>query len=215
VAERPGARDSCPCNSGKATGECCFQTDGTLFRRPVIVTVQRPPRPAQQPGCYGAALQDCGGGIDREHYISRSLQKIISTDGKMIRVGGLALPQDIPIEGFCSKVLCHSHNVALSDLDSMAADLFRTLTGFMNDAGDRRYALFNGEDIERWMIKLMFGCAAARVLTGPRGRAPEWHPPLEWLEILESWAPRKRSVHRGERLVQGHAAASRGTQVVS
>jgi hypothetical protein len=44
--------------------------------------------------------------------------------------------------------------------------------------------LFSGDDLERWMLKVLCGVVASGNATGSKGVISSWQPPLLWLEIL-------------------------------
>ena len=67
--------------------------------------------------CWAAPLGGCGGGISREHLVS----KCVFPD-QSIFVRGLDWcldePKEVRIETLTAKILCKDHNSALSELDS-------------------------------------------------------------------------------------------------
>ena len=65
--------DPCPCGSTEVFEACCLAADG---RPAMAIATLVPPEPKTgeaQANCYMAATCDCGGGLSREHYISRGL----------------------------------------------------------------------------------------------------------------------------------------------
>ncbi len=66
-----------------------------------------------------------------------------------------------------AKILCERHNSALSTLDTAAGQLFRALHHYQADLRENpephgnEFALFHGDLIERWMLKLFWGALAA------------------------------------------------------
>ena len=71
-----------------------------------------------------------------EHYISKTVLDAISSSGA-VQIGGVPwlshqTLQSIGIKSLVSKILCETHNSGLSQLDSVAGILFRTL-----DAADK------------------------------------------------------------------------------
>jgi len=194
--------EGCPCESGRVLRSCCLTVDGAL--RPVAaVTCPPAPRTGIRNGrCYAAALADCSPDISREHYVSHALLKLLSIDGK-VTIDGF-LWQDsgavgrVPAPSLTGKILCRRHNLALSPLDAVASRLFERIDEFHHEIAnsarknENRFFLFNGHDIERWMLKTLCGA----VVSGNaeiRSRESNWRPPLEWLKILfgeEPFAPR-------------------------
>jgi len=87
------------------------------------------------------------------------------------------------------KILCRRHNVGLSSLDAIAARLFERIDQFHHEIVEsalkyqNRFFLFNGHDIERWMLKTLCGAVVsgnAEIRTGESN----WRPSVEWLRIL-------------------------------
>ena len=79
-----------------------------------------PPAPATdetQNGCYMAATADCGGGLSREHYISRGL-----IDGPELRVRGMSWQAEevarYSPDNLVARILCRRHNSASPEADS-------------------------------------------------------------------------------------------------
>ena len=66
-----------------------------------------------------------------------------------------------------AKILCAGHNNALSDLDKAAHAMVQTLDGYYADqagaTGDfeNEFDLFSGEEIERWLLKMVWGASEA------------------------------------------------------
>jgi hypothetical protein len=86
----------------------------------------------------------------------------------------------IGISALTANVLCQRHNQALSGLDALAGRFFE----FMRDESPHRpLTLINGDELERWMLKLM--CAfISRGTSFGEERLRDWCPPVEWLRIL-------------------------------
>jgi len=96
------------------------------------------------------------------------------------------------------KILCRRHNLALSPLDAIASRLFERIDQFHHEFIDstrkyeNRFFLFNGHDIERWMLKTLCGAVVSRNAEIRTGE-PNWRPSLGWLKILfgeEPFRPR-------------------------
>jgi hypothetical protein len=78
-------------------------------------------------GCWAACLGDCCPKISREHTISQGL---FNTDEIMVQGFPWCLnkPKAIGLASLVAKILCQTHNNALSELDSEAKrafDVFR------------------------------------------------------------------------------------------
>jgi hypothetical protein len=77
--------------------------------------------------CYATVLDDCGGGMSREHYISRSLLEIFT--GHTPIVTGFPWQRAgeqlrTTAANLATNVLCETHNNALSPLDERAGEFF-------------------------------------------------------------------------------------------
>lgn len=79
----------------------------------------------------------------------------------------------LPTNALGANVLCTRHNNALSQLDTMAGKCFRVLYGYQTaqadpDSPERRGAsmigVFSGLDLERWLLKVLWGGVAAGAL---------------------------------------------------
>lgn len=185
--------EKCPCESGRMLRNCCLTADGALRH---VAAVTRPAAPKTgiwNEACYAGALADCSDDISREHYISHALLRLLSIEGR-VTVDGFPW-QDAGASGrvapaaLTGKILCSRHNHALSPLDAVASRLFQRIDQFHHEIVDtagkyeNRFFLFNGHDIERWMLKVLCGAVVsgnAEIRTG----ASNWRPPMEWLKIL-------------------------------
>jgi hypothetical protein len=85
---------------------------------------------------------------------------------------------EIGIDDFCAKVLCDNHNSALGELDTAAGRAFSTIGALERDfksisaSGARLSSLHlsSGIDMERWMVKVFCGLAAAKKIRSASGR---------------------------------------------
>lgn len=136
-------------------------------------------------GCYAEALQDCdGGSLSREHYISETL---LERFGKGFTVEGLSWlsgPRKITPKALQAKVLCERHNNALSSLDTTIGRFYDVIAAAQK--GDNIGChIFDGEDIERWAMKVLLGLAMSGNLRGRDGRpAKAYALPEQYLRIL-------------------------------
>jgi hypothetical protein len=73
----------------------------------------------------------------------------------------------IPIDGLASNILCTRHNAALSPLDSRVGQFYCELVDVENflrcNEQEPRVRLFNGHDLELWLLKVLCGLLAAGV----------------------------------------------------
>ncbi|MBN2474594.1 MAG: hypothetical protein JXB62_08295 [Pirellulales bacterium] len=133
-------------------------------------------------------MADCSTRISREHFISHSLIREIektSLPGERIRIEGFPWQtggrlHEVSPTVLASKVLCERHNNLLSPLDSIGGSLFRAFhqihTDFHSNPRPRQYYLFNGHDIERWLLKTLLGVIASGNTTNiPRQSRPPKH----------------------------------------
>jgi hypothetical protein len=185
--------DKCPCESGRMLRSCCLTVDGALRPATAVTCPPGPKTGIRNEGCYAAALADCSADISREHYVSYALLKLVSIDGK-VTIDGFPWQDSgtvnrVPPPSLTGKILCRRHNVALSPLDAVASRLFERIDQFHREIVDRarknetQFFLFNGHDIERWMLKTLCGAVVsgnAKIKSGESN----WRPPLEWLKIL-------------------------------
>lgn len=116
--------------------------------------------------CFLKGYGTCSAKISKEHYISKTVLKALSSNGGF-RIGGLPWQPDqtlqrIGIESLVSKILCETHNSSLSPLDAVAGKLFRVI-----DSADKSPATLpdvtrlNGLLVERSFVKLLCGLAAS------------------------------------------------------
>jgi hypothetical protein len=114
------------------------------------------------PACFLKGCGACSAKISKEHFVSRSVLKLMSPNHKSVKVSGLpwqtAEDQTVGIGALQSKMLCSSHNSLLSRLDAEAAHLFYIL-----DSIDKDPTLVaptenvDGVLIERWLLKVLCG----------------------------------------------------------
>lgn len=125
--------------------------------------------------CYAAPLNNCGGKpVTREHYISKEL---LLRFGNRFQIEGplwAGTGRYFTEKSMRAWMLCERHNSALSPLDDMIADFHDVL----RDAHAGRHVGthdFDGEDLERWALKVMLGLGASGtvVADGTAERAEE------------------------------------------
>src|SRR5437762_5626742 len=120
-------------------------------------------------GCYAAALWGCSAQLTGEHGISAAVLKVLTSGKKNVGITnhpwqrpGL---QAVGIARLRARVLCTRHNESLSDLDTQMASLVRTLFEMgtvltASDGGSHAVHVFDGHDLERWLLKAF--CAAMK-----------------------------------------------------
>ncbi len=121
-------------------------------------------------------LGGCGRKITREHFVSRNILERLTTktlkfEGAGHFFGGKDVVE-IGIDAFSARVLCDTHNSALSDLDDAAGRAFTTIEALSRDFKNANslkkdsFYLASGLDIERWLLKVYCGLVAAGKIRG-------------------------------------------------
>ncbi len=179
-----GATDPCWCGSRRPVTECCLKRRSPS--RPSVRTGRKNKR------CFAASLGDCSPRISKEHYITEGVLKLF---GDPLPVGGMPWLEPgerrkIGVSNLTAKILCERHNGLLHGLDQLA---IRLMTTFLWSRGNQiadeavrrsNLHLFSGDDLERWMLKVLCGVVASGNATGSKGVISSWQPPLHWLQIL-------------------------------
>jgi hypothetical protein len=111
--------------------------------------------------CYAVHLGNCGGGVSREHYVSKSVLEIA---GKVLQISGFPWqeankPMQIGINSLTSKTLCEYHNSQLSSLDNSGRAFLQTLKSTFDDAIGGNFTDqvvdLEGDKIELWLLKTL------------------------------------------------------------
>jgi hypothetical protein len=152
----------CPCESRKPAKQCCLTSDGRWVMREANTKPPAPKTDLVSDGCYGAILRDCDGkALTREHYMSSAVLKKL---GSELIMGGFPWNpsnDSRPVGSMVARILCKRHNEALSPLDAQACRLFSVLMD-ASEGRTRSHSLFNGLDIERWLLKTLCGLIASK-----------------------------------------------------
>jgi hypothetical protein len=108
-----------------------------------------------------------------EHWLSKGVLRAAS-DGQALRLLGLSWAPDREVKlhppSLAKKVLCRRHNNALSRLDSSALQIFNALRRYQQSLvnqvgpGSSEFFLASGEELERWLLKVLWGATAAEVI---------------------------------------------------
>lgn len=136
--------------------------------------------------CWAAALGGCDSKTSREHLVSDGLW-----DGPRIRVQGLPWCRDEPkIVGrnaLTAKILCRSHNSALSPVDTAGRDAFRALANAAKFADNRTkitartwipfHFRIDGQLLERWFLKTLINLVYLRERPLPWSIGGSTHAP--------------------------------------
>jgi hypothetical protein len=178
--------DHCPCDSGQRIKICCRRRDGSLRPRQAKTRPRPPATGFANERCYAAPLNDCSKKITGEHTLSHSVLRELSPTGVIEVNGLLSRPLEqfvsVPISGFTCNILCDRHNSALSPLDAIGNRFFRSFKTINAELSDKskkprsRPYLFNGHDIERYILKALCGDGFAGKMNSKLGRIRGWRP---------------------------------------
>jgi hypothetical protein len=184
--------DDCPCQSGKIFEHCCakynFKPLYAVTRTSGLKTGIKNPR------CYAAAFEDCSEKISREHFLSNGILKILNENGGLAVAGfpwlKIGVHKQITPANLVGNVLCERHNNALSPLDKVAIRFFKTFRQIEQEFVDEKTAeiervfLFNGHDLERWMLKTLCGIVYSNNASTLEEKITNWSPKITWLNML-------------------------------
>jgi hypothetical protein len=137
----------------------------------------------QHPKCFARTLNNCSKKISGEHIISDSILKFLFPENSMYLTGPRWLHNQknvkFPINTLKAKVLCITHNSALSQIDSLMKSFVQFIFSIEeNQSGEISISVY---DIERWMLKVLCAFTACGSL---HYDFSSWNPPYSWLEIL-------------------------------
>lgn len=180
----------CPCGSGKAFGKCHLSNGTVVFPE---ARIQPPPPRTGLPlhRCYFSPLKDCRKPISGDHIISRAV--LSSFPGREVRLSSptRTIQAGIDSDSIKTKWLCKRHNESLSPLDQVAGRLIRSIeNGFRviegHTGNSQPLSLFNGHDVERWMLKTTLATYFAKLSNVNREsfRLPRW-----WLSAFSRVLP--------------------------
>jgi hypothetical protein len=168
----------CPCGSGMRAQRCHSNKTGywQMAVEPPLLDDER--TGFAHPKCYAAPSADCVEKLTKEHWLSAGIVKSAG-GGKPVIVSGMPWQEGaahtLGAGALGANVLCERHNSALSPLDETANQIFTVLKHFQADLREHpephghEYAVFHGDVLERWMLKLIWGATAAKSL-GTRGK---------------------------------------------
>jgi hypothetical protein len=162
----------CPCQSGLPIGDCrCIArrwVPAPVNVRPAGVStglrVQR---------CYARVTDDCRPPVSADHAVAQSIFRDFQGTSLIQRVleGGKRV--EIGVASAGRKVLCRRHNTALGVIDGVGRRFVRSVFHLVDlhynqNATHNLNFLFNGYDVERWMLKVL--CTIAQSGALPRVR---------------------------------------------
>lgn len=159
--ERP-----CLCGAGLPAASCCYGPNGWSKSSAVVQIIQTG-HSGRHAKCYLNSTEGCSDQISKEHLISQAVLKIIAE--KSIEISGAPWlkgeTKTLSFGSLVSNCLCNAHNNALTNLDAAAGKFFDALRKCgTTENGPPLEFIFNGHDIERWMLKTLSGLAASNYL---------------------------------------------------
>lgn len=122
------------------------------------------------PKCYARKTNKCSEKISGEHIISDNILELFEHD-KTVKITGLPWIEHqtfnlLSRKALVSNILCSHHNSLLSKYDTEAGQLMRCIgeydAGFNNPNPANEHRTFNGDYIERWMLKIVCGLVASK-----------------------------------------------------
>lgn len=171
LAERSLMDKLCPCGSGRQAQDCCLLPNGMWYKAPSKILPPPPITGISNSKCYMSLLCNCSKERSGEHYVSQS---VLYEIGSPLKVSGLSWQQEkvqeFSVKSLKSRVLCKRHNNALSHLDTEAGRFFKTIREIASFSTPESFFLFNGKDIERWMLKTLYGLLASKSLQARIGQ---------------------------------------------
>jgi hypothetical protein len=186
--------EPCPCGGGKVVAEC-------PCKRRSFVPAQVNTRPGRirsgmrSARCYARATEDCRGPISAEHAIAESIAADFQWS-PVTRILVDSTARTIPPSAAGRKVLCKRHNSALSPLDQVGRRfvhaLGRGLQQRFENSSEQIHFLFNGFDVERWMLKVLCTMAHDEVVSRVHP-SRKWQVPRSWLRVLFEGHPLPRA----------------------
>jgi hypothetical protein len=145
----------------------------------------------QNPGCYARVLGGCSETLSDEHFVSFSLLMRLCRDQRGIFVRGLGRNSGgkwIQPERVVGRVLCTTHNHALSPFDDFIGNFGDELTRSMTAATEGRLVStvvgFSGCNLERWMLKALCGLVASDQAARSGGEGLSNSVPEIWVRWL-------------------------------
>jgi hypothetical protein len=163
--------DPCPCGNNASLKDCCLGSDGVpRINVPNLVPTGLLTGYGNE-SCYLKSTLNCSTKANKEHYISRS---VLQQLGEPLRCAGL--PWEKPgveikygLNSLSSHILCDRHNSALSPLDQLASNAFKTIRASSDELNIRstsrrnKWFLISGEALELWAFKTICGLFYASV----------------------------------------------------
>ena len=134
----------------------------------------------KNPRCYARELDDCVKKMSGEHCVSENVLKLISGTPHAVTIETRGpdwlrnKSKQIGIGSLEANVLCQKHNSDLSPLDAFMGRLILKLDYIRDNDGKKEEFVFDGDNLERFFLK-MIACGLA---------AQGKEVPRLWLDIL-------------------------------
>ena len=212
-------RPLCPCESGKQVNKCCLRLVKGYWRTSCNITPAPPQTNYANPRCFLSLTKDCSEKISGEHYVTAGVLKEIDC---IINLEGVPwIPEGemkrVPVDSLTANVLCDRHNRAFSPLDRIGIEFFRAVKQYSVAAyaGNERVSAFNGRDIERWMLKTLYGLLASRTLQVQHGVRIKTDIDMRCVELLYDKVPFSPSRGLFVRTEPGHPVQTKRSLSVS
>lgn len=110
--------------------------------------------------CYMGITNNCSKQISKEHMVSEGALKEVD---EIIEITGFPWlkkgAKQLHTSSITAKILCARHNSAFSNIDKEGIKFVRSIKNFSttNYSGKHKLAVFNGLDVERWLLKTFYG----------------------------------------------------------
>lgn len=142
---------------------------------PKSVRPTGPPTGSFHKKCRFSQSRDCAGGISGDHIISASVLREISSDRITLQSPNYSRTISSRGDSLKTKWLCRRHNSALSPIDLQAARLFRAVQTIEHalagtSTSPLKLFLFEGFDVERWLLKTLLAAYHGRLTNIVPGR---------------------------------------------
>ncbi len=163
--------------------------------------------------CYASGLGDCAGPLEREHFVSDAIQRMLGS----VDVTGFGWQEGrsqrlAPGSYAYARMICRRHHDSMDGLDGTALGYFRNLlmiasghhidTGALGTIGDIE-SIIDGRGLERWFLKMLCGAIASKAIDGKQVVSREWIEvlfgytvwPDEWALYVATGKRRVRPEH--------------------
>lgn len=174
----------CPCGGGK-TVEACTCRARLFVPLPVNTNPHRITSGIRMAKCYARDTGNCRPPISAEHAMTEAVWKDFGTPMRRTLRDGSTV--EVPPGTAGRKILCTGHNNDLSPLDQVGVRFMRAVKdGFLHQVENRpsdTHVLFNGYDVERWLLKVLCGSAHDQPISRVTP-SPKWSVPKSWVDIV-------------------------------